>query len=144
VGELPGNPVIRMTRDPMCARINAGKQVVQETVMASLDGSMANVFVQLEGSFPDTPVPTEPVTIDQRGCVYTPRVVGVRLGQLLHDINAQPTMFPRSFFQSWVDAPHDFCLDLFANSPAEVVPGTLVQQFTCNDTPAQRWILQPV
>jgi len=25
-----------------------------------------------------------------------------------------------------------FCLDLFANSPAEVVPGTLVQQFTCN------------
>ena len=83
VGELPGNPVMRMGRDPMCARINAGKRVIQETVMAALDGSVANVFVQLEGSFPDSPVPTEPVIIDQRGCVYTPRVVGVRLGQIL-------------------------------------------------------------
>jgi len=62
-GELPGNPVIRMTRDPMCARINAGKRVVQETVLAALDGSMANVFVHLTGSFPETPVPTAPVTI---------------------------------------------------------------------------------
>ena len=88
VGELPGNPVIRMTRDPMCARINAGKRVIQETVMAALNGSMANVFFQLEGSFPDTPVPTEPVTIDQRGCVYTPRVVGVRLGQILQVRNS--------------------------------------------------------
>ncbi|MEO8258852.1 MAG: carboxypeptidase regulatory-like domain-containing protein [Acidobacteriota bacterium] len=88
IGELPGNPVIRMSRDPMCAQINSGKRVIQETVMAALDGSMANVFVQLEGSFPDTPVPTEPVTIDQRGCVYTPRVVGVRLGQVLQVRNS--------------------------------------------------------
>lgn len=32
----------------------------------------------------------------------------------LWDINAQPTMFPRSFFESWVDPPEDFSLDLFA------------------------------
>jgi hypothetical protein len=83
LGELPGNPVIRMTRDPMCAKVNAGKRVIQETVLAALDGSMANVFVQLTGSFPDTPIPAQPVTIDQRGCVYLPRVVGVRLGQTL-------------------------------------------------------------
>ena len=88
VGELPGNPVIRMTRDPMCAKVNAGKRVIQETVVAALDGSMANVFVQLAGSFPDTPVPAQPVTIDQRGCIYTPRVVGVRLGQVLQVRNS--------------------------------------------------------
>ena len=88
LGELPGNPVIRMTRDPMCARITAGKRVIQETVLAALDGSMANVFVHLTGSFPETPVPTEPVTIDQRGCMYTPRVVGVRVGQVLHVRNS--------------------------------------------------------
>src|SRR6187455_2528810 len=73
VGELPGNPVIRMTRDPMCAKINAGKRIIQETVAATLDGSLANVWVQLDGSFPDTPVPAEPVIVDQRGCVYVPR-----------------------------------------------------------------------
>ncbi|MCC6212781.1 MAG: glycosyltransferase family 2 protein [Burkholderiales bacterium] len=36
------------------------------------------------------------------------------LGQGLWDINAQPTMFPASFFRSWLDAPHDFSLDLYA------------------------------
>jgi plastocyanin len=77
-----------MTRDPMCARITAGKRVVQETVLAALDGSMANVFVHLTGSFPEAPVPTEPVTIDQRGCIYTPRVVGVRVGQVLQVRNS--------------------------------------------------------
>ena len=82
-GKLPGNPVIRMGRDPMCASINRGKQIVQETVMAALDGSLANVFVRLQGTFPKTPVPTTPVVIDQRACVYSPRVVGVRVGQPL-------------------------------------------------------------
>ena len=41
-----------------------------------LDGRLANVFVSLGVSFPRTPVPTEPMTIDQRRCVYRPRVVG--------------------------------------------------------------------
>jgi glycosyltransferase involved in cell wall biosynthesis len=32
----------------------------------------------------------------------------------LWDINAQPTMFPRSFFRTWQKPPHDFSLDLYA------------------------------
>ncbi len=36
------------------------------------------------------------------------------LGRRLWDINAQPTMFPRSFFQTWTQPPHDFSLDLYA------------------------------
>lgn len=37
------------------------------------------------------------------------------LRQPLWDINAQPTMFSRRFFETWdVDAPHDFSLDLYA------------------------------
>lgn len=36
------------------------------------------------------------------------------LGQPLWDINAQPTMFSRAFFESWNEAPHDFSLDLYA------------------------------
>jgi glycosyltransferase involved in cell wall biosynthesis len=30
------------------------------------------------------------------------------------DINAQPTLFPKSFFESWEDPPLDFALDLYA------------------------------
>lgn len=37
------------------------------------------------------------------------------LQQKLWDINAQPTLFPKSFFEEWKDeAPKDFSLDLFA------------------------------
>ena len=36
------------------------------------------------------------------------------LGKPLIDINAQPTLFHRNFFESWAAPPHDFSLDLFA------------------------------
>jgi len=36
------------------------------------------------------------------------------LGKPLWDINAQPTMFSRQFFESWREPPHDFSLDLYA------------------------------
>jgi len=87
-GKLPGNPVIRMGMDPMCASINRGKRTVQEFVAASLDGSLANVFVTVQGSFPPAAAPAEPVTLDQRGCIYAPRVVGVRAGQTLQVRNS--------------------------------------------------------
>src|SRR3954469_12316964 len=87
-GKLPGNPIIRMGMDPMCSKMNAGKRVIQEYVVASIDGSLGNVFVRLQGNFPQTPVSTQPVTIDQRGCVYTPRVVGVRVGQTVQIKNS--------------------------------------------------------
>jgi hypothetical protein len=87
-GTIPGNPVIRMGMDPMCANLNAGKRMVQETVAASADASLANVFVKLQGSFPASPVPAESVTIDQRACMYVPRVVGARVGQMLQVRNS--------------------------------------------------------
>lgn len=36
------------------------------------------------------------------------------LSKPLWDINAQPTMFSRAFFETWHNAPHDFSLDLYA------------------------------
>jgi len=38
----------------------------------------------------------------------------ILLRKLMWDINAQPTMFSRDFFQKWVDPPEDFSLDLYA------------------------------
>ncbi len=32
----------------------------------------------------------------------------------LSEINAQPNLFPRSFYESWVNPPYDFSLDLYA------------------------------
>src|SRR3989344_897650 len=36
------------------------------------------------------------------------------LGHFFWDINAQPNIFPRSFFESWENPPTDFALDLYA------------------------------
>lgn len=35
------------------------------------------------------------------------------LGVRLRDINAQPTCIPRSFYESWINPPYDFSLDLY-------------------------------
>jgi len=72
----------------MCSKINAGKRVVQETVAATADGSLANVFVTIVGPVPASPVPSAPAVLDQRGCVYTPRVIGIRVGQELEVRNS--------------------------------------------------------
>src|SRR4249920_1718944 len=82
-GKVPGNAIIRMGVDPKCAQLNEGARVLQEAVAATADGHLANVFVRLKGTFPDSPVPAAPVVIDQRKCVYGPRVIGMRVGQTL-------------------------------------------------------------
>jgi plastocyanin len=87
-GDVPPRDVIRMNADPMCVKASGESHVTDETVIVAADGSLANVFVELVGTFPDTPVPSEPVSIDQRGCVYSPRVVGLRAGQALQVRNS--------------------------------------------------------
>jgi hypothetical protein len=87
----PPNATIRLRADPMCERASGGKPGLQETVLAGPDGSLANVFVKLEGAFPGVPPPPpEPVIVDQRACIYTPRVVGLQIGQPLRVINSDP------------------------------------------------------
>ena len=82
----------------MCAAANAGKRPVNEVYLVGDNNTLGNVFVKLEGSFPATPVPQQPVEIDQRACFYVPRVVGARVGQalrikntdnLLHNVHSE-------------------------------------------------------
>lgn len=42
------------------------------------------------------------------------------LNRWLFDINAQPNIFHRSFFDSWTNAPRDFSLDLYAMYTARI------------------------
>ena len=44
----------------------------------------------------------------------------ILLGKPLWDINAQPTMFSRKFFESWYSPPEDFSLDLYAYYQAQL------------------------
>jgi plastocyanin len=99
-GAAPANPAIDMSEEPSCAA-RYGGQPTDPVVMVS-DGKLANVFVRVTGGLPAGPYPT-PATkpqIDQQGCLYHPRVLGVMAGQamtilnsdsLLHNIKAVPT-----------------------------------------------------
>ena len=90
-GKAPANPPIRMGADPLCAKLarESGKRPIQEFVVADANGGLANSFVELEGTFTNVPpAPKDPVVIRQQGCVYSPRVVGIRVGQALRMVNS--------------------------------------------------------
>ena len=42
------------------------------------------------------------------------------LGRSMWDINAQPTLFSRKFFETWREPPNDFSLDLYAYYQAKL------------------------
>jgi plastocyanin len=90
-GPAPPNTIIRMGGDPRCSRAAAGKRLTQDAVLRSADGGLANTFVNLQGSFPASAPPAQPVTIDQQGCLFVPRMIGARVGQVLQVTNSDPT-----------------------------------------------------
>lgn len=90
-GTPPPNTLIRMGADPRCSRATRGQKMTQDVVLRGADGGLANAFVHLQGSFPATSAPAEPVTIDQRNCIFVPRVVGARVGQTLTITNSDAT-----------------------------------------------------
>jgi plastocyanin len=58
------------------------------------DGAVQNAFVWVKDGLGDRvfAVPTEPVVVDQVGCLYAPRVVGVQVGQLVKFVNGDPLL----------------------------------------------------
>lgn len=99
-GSLPTNPTIDMAEEPDCAAKHSGGPT--DPIVVVTDGKLANVFIRIVGGLPEGPYPepSEAATIDQDGCLYSPRVVGVMVGQtleitnsdpLLHNIKAVPT-----------------------------------------------------
>jgi plastocyanin len=90
-GTVPQNPPVKMGGDPYCAEQNPGGATFENYVVDN--GGLENVFVfvtdKLDYYFE---VPTVRVTLDQKGCHYTPHVVGVRTGQTLVVTNSDDTM----------------------------------------------------
>ena len=91
MGQTPVNPVIRMGADPRCNKLYVGKRPTSPTFVVAANGAMANVFANVEGSFPNAPAPAGPVVIDQKDCMYAPRVLGARVGQTLQFKNSDDT-----------------------------------------------------
>jgi len=66
---------------------------LSETAIVSDDGTVVNVFVYVKKGLEkgkEYPMPDEPAVLDQEGCMYRPRVQGVRVGQELVIKNSDP------------------------------------------------------
>ncbi len=91
-GEKPKLSVIHMDQDPVCVSKHSAA-VHFEDGEVNDNGTLPNVFVYVkEGAEKYTfATPSEPVTLDQNGCMYKPHVLGIMAGQDLHIISSDPT-----------------------------------------------------
>ncbi|MGE0362302.1 MAG: carboxypeptidase regulatory-like domain-containing protein [Vicinamibacterales bacterium] len=93
-GTPPAATMLRLDGDKTCATFFPGARRPTEAWVVGADGGLANVFVHVTGGLDGRshPIPSEPVVLDQQRCWYTPRVVGVRVGQPLLVLNSDPLL----------------------------------------------------
>jgi len=91
IGKSPKAKRIRMDADPVCAASHQ-EAAKAESFIVDADGNMANVIVYLKGVEYSGKTPSNEVIIDQKGCVYSPHVLGVQAGQPLKILNSDATM----------------------------------------------------
>ncbi|HUM05245.1 MAG TPA: carboxypeptidase regulatory-like domain-containing protein [Terriglobales bacterium] len=88
----PAKPkAIDMSQEPVCAKEHA-TPVTAETVVTGPNNALANVVVYISAGAPDEgQVPTQAVTLEQKGCQYIPHVLVVHTGQQLDVVNNDQT-----------------------------------------------------
>ena len=80
-----------MDADPQCAKLHPSA-VSDESIAVNANGMLANVFVYIKNGLEDKNFepPVDPVVIDQNGCWFNPRVLGIQVGQTLKVKNSDP------------------------------------------------------
>jgi plastocyanin len=86
-GAVPAPRKLDMSSDSKCE----GENFLDD--LAVKDGKLGNVFVFVKSGLPQASfeIPEEAVTLNQRGCKYVPRVLGVQAGQPFQIVNSDQT-----------------------------------------------------
>jgi plastocyanin len=133
-GTPPAPEPLRMGTDPACLQ-GAGSNPVSDAVLVGPDGGLQNAFVYIkDGLDPDYAftAPTEAAILDQQGCVYTPRVIGVMVGQPLEILNSDNTMHNvHALPMKNIEFNQGQPLKGFRTTHIFTVPEVMVR-FTCN------------
>jgi len=92
-GAKPKQAKIMMDQDPVCVQKHGGKPVLAEDGEVNANGTLPNVFVYVKSGAEKYAfaTPTDPVVLDQNGCMYKPHVLGIMVGQTLKIISSDPT-----------------------------------------------------
>ena len=92
-GKAPARVKIDMTMDPVC-EMKAGDNYSEQYLVK--DGKLGDVFVYVKNgpaaAMNAAATSTAPVVLDQKGCRYTPHVIGVMQGGTVEFRNSDPTM----------------------------------------------------
>ena len=90
-GRKPAKQPVDMSDDPACVQAHHGKPYSEDIAVGPKDG-LGNVFVYVEKGLEgkNFEAPNTPVVINQTGCWFVPRVVGIQVGQTLRVINSDP------------------------------------------------------
>ncbi|MBI2686143.1 MAG: carboxypeptidase regulatory-like domain-containing protein [Acidobacteria bacterium] len=92
-GDKPAAKTISMDAVPACAGQHKGPVPAEDTVV-NPNKTLKNVFVYVKSGLParQWAAPKTPVPLDQKGCIYSPRVIGLMVGQDLEISNNDPSM----------------------------------------------------
>ena len=96
---LEGKPpemkeIAAIRSNPQCAALHKDP-VWEDTVVVGDKGELANVVVSLKGENGKEvkgPMPMKPAVLDQKGCMYTPHVIAMMVGQPLEVKNSDSFM----------------------------------------------------
>jgi len=93
--KLEGTPAARtrinMSSDAVCARQHS-TALLSEEIVADKNGDLQNVVVYVADGLGDRTfdVPAQAAVIEQKGCVYQPHVLALRVNQVFKVINDDP------------------------------------------------------
>jgi len=92
-GAAPAATRLRMDADKFCSMAHKSP-VTSEEVVVNKNGTLKNVLVYVKDGVggKKSDVPKTPVMFDQKGCVYTPHVLGIMAGQELQVKNSDNTL----------------------------------------------------
>ncbi|HVO98169.1 MAG TPA: carboxypeptidase regulatory-like domain-containing protein [Bryobacteraceae bacterium] len=90
-GKAPAAKTIDMTEEMKCAGQHS-TPVVEKPVAVNKNGTLANVFVYIKEGLDGKTFepPTQPAVMDQKGCWFEPRVLGIQVGQPFEVTNSDP------------------------------------------------------
>lgn len=91
-GEAPARFELGASSKPECEHHAEVDQRANEVLVSG--GKLANVYVALDSGIDKAhvpPAPDTPVMLTQKGCMYVPRVLALRVGQPLRVSNDDPT-----------------------------------------------------
>ncbi|MCG9134858.1 hypothetical protein J5I95_24635 [Candidatus Poribacteria bacterium] len=91
-GDAPFRRAVNFGAELQCKHLHTEK-VYYEDIVISEKGGLQNTFVYIKGSMKGNfEPPTEPVVIDQVGCVFIPHVAGAVIGQPVEFLNSDQVL----------------------------------------------------